>query len=531
MNGETRERRRELIGKAGYYIQAEMENDEDISIYCIGDRQSSYILQILQVYNEEKYRRKIEGRAESVREMTARHPSVFLRYLEYDWSGDARDFQAELMVKMQYGSSMEQHASEKRLTISDVLQIGIRCAEAMEACRECKIPVRAIDHRMLFWLPDEGWKIGLFLADPSEKPIRPELMPPEWAESGLYDKSSEVYSLGMLLYLLMNEDEMPFLDICQTEDEAEQMRLTSAEPPLPLYGTETLKKAVRKACSAREARYSDVSQFRDMLDYIRRHLPDNWLTSEISGHSYRDEEYMDHFDVESFRGGHELSAGHAEQPADRKAEKTKKPETEQPKEYIKARERMERRTARAEQKKAREEAREEEKRKKQIEKQLRRAQQEEREKNARKNGNKDRKDLLIILAIAAAVILIIAGTIIGVRSSRNNKIYSYIDSKTYGTAMVELRELYETGKNVDKAAETFIQSCLEDGEYKRIPDAVQMLSEEYCRDNKEFFENMIKTMAEDNKEKRASDLLDAMEECGGVWEEYAAELRSGAGEE
>lgn len=97
--------------------------------------------------------------------------------------------------------------------------------------------------------------------------------------------------------------------------------------------------------------------------------------------------------------------------------------------------------------------------------------------------------------------------------------------------MVELRQLYETGKNVDKAAETFIQSCLEDGEYKRIPDAVQMLSEEYCRDNKEFFENMIKTMAEDNKEKRASDLLDAMKECGGVREEYAAELRSGAGEE
>ena len=40
----------------------------------------------------------------------------------------------------------------------------------------------------------------------------------------------------------MNADEMPFLDICQTEEEAERMRLTSAEPPLPLYGTETLKR-------------------------------------------------------------------------------------------------------------------------------------------------------------------------------------------------------------------------------------------------------------------------------------------------
>ena len=120
------------------------------------ERRSSYILQILQVYNEEKYKREIEGRTESIREMTERYPSVFLRYLEYDWSGDDRDFQAELMVKMQYGSSMEQRASEKRLTLSDVLQIGIRCAEAMDACRECRIPVWLLPWPRLI-LPSIRW--------------------------------------------------------------------------------------------------------------------------------------------------------------------------------------------------------------------------------------------------------------------------------------------------------------------------------------------------------------------------------------
>ena len=531
MNGETRDRRRELIGREGYYIQAELENTEDISVYCIGDRQNTYILQIVQVFNEEKYRREIEGRAESVRKMTEHCPSVFLRYLENAWINENQDFQAELMVKMQYGSKMERRVTEKRLTLGDVLQIGIQCAEAMEACRVCGITIQAIDYRMLYWVPEEGWKIGVFLANSSERPMRPEFMPPEWVQGKNYDMRSEVYSLGMLLYLLMNEDEMPFIDICQTEDEAEQMRLTSVEPPLPLYGTETLKKAVRKACSSREVRYSDVRQFRDVLDQIRKRLPENWLTSEITGHSYRDEEYMGQFDIESFGGSHMSDSGYSGQPAQRATGEAQETDTEKPEEYIKAQERMERRNTRAEEKKTREEARAEEKRKKQIEKQLKRAQREEQENNARKNGNKDRKDLLIIIAIVAAVILIIAGTIIGIRSSRNNRIYSYINSKTYGTAMVELQELYESGKNVDKAAEAFVESCLGDGEYKRIPDAVQMLSEEYCRDNAEFFENIVKTMVEDNKEKRASDLLDAMEECGGVRAEYAAELRSSVGEE
>ena len=60
MNGETRERRQELIGRAGYYIQLELESTEDISVYCIGDRQNSYILQIVQIYNEEKYRKEVD---------------------------------------------------------------------------------------------------------------------------------------------------------------------------------------------------------------------------------------------------------------------------------------------------------------------------------------------------------------------------------------------------------------------------------------------------------------------------------------
>lgn len=193
---------------------------------------------------------------------------------------------------------------------------------------------------------------------------------------------------------------------------------------------------------------------------------------------------------------------------------------------MKAQERAERRKAKEEEKRAREQVKAEEQKKKYIEQQLKRAKKEEQKKNAQKNGNKDRKDLLIIIGIIAAVILVIAGIITGVKSSTNNKIYSYIDSRTYGTAMVELQELYESGKNVDKAAEKYAQSCLEDREYKRIPAAVQMLSEEYCETNKEFFENMIKNMIEDDKESRAYDLLDAMEACGGVRAEYASEFRS-----
>lgn len=526
MSGENGEKRRELIRNAGYFIHTELENTNDISIYCIGEKQNSYILQLVHVFNEEKHRREIENRAESVQEMTARYPSVFLRYLEKNWMGDSGDFQTEFMIKIQYGLSMEQRMMEKGLTLEDVIQIGIKCVEALEACRKCGIPGKSIDYRMLYWIPEEGWKIGFFLADSVENLVRKEFMPPEWIQNKIYDKKSEVYNIGMLLYLLMNEDEVPFLDICQTDEEAEEMRLSSAKPPLPLYGTETLKKVVRKACSARQERYEDVRQLRDILEKIFHMLPQNWLASEISGHSYRDEEYMGDFDEEKFDNKVTVAEENEKAPESTTAEKVREPEAATPKEYMKAQERAERRKAKEEEKRAREQVKAEEQKKKYIEQQLKRAKKEEQKKNAQKNGNKDRKDLLIIIGIIAAVILVIAGIITGVKSSTNNKIYSYIDSRTYGTAMVELQELYESGKNVDKAAEKYAQSCLEDREYKRIPATVQMLSEEYCETNKEFFENMIKNMIEDDKESRAYDLLDAMEACGGVRAEYASEFRS-----
>lgn len=526
MSGENGEKRRELIRNAGYFIHTELENTNDISIYCIGEKQNSYILQLVHVFNEEKHRREIENRAESVQKMTARYPSVFLRYLEKNWMGDSGDFQTEFMIKMQYGLSMEQRMMEKGLTLEDVIQIGIKCAEALEACKKCGIPAKSIDYRMLYWIPEEGWKIGFFLADSVEKLVRKEFIPPEWIQNKIYDKKSEVYNIGMLLYLLMNEDEVPFLDICQTDEEAEEMRLSSAKPPLPLYGTETLKKIVRKACSARQERYEDVRQLRDILERISCILPQNWLVSEIYGHSYRDEEYMGDFNEEKIDNKITVDEENEKVSESKIAEKVKETKVATPKEYIKAQERTERRKVKEEEKKAREKVKEEEKKKKQIEQQLKRAKKEEQKKNAQKNGNKDRKDLIIIIGIITAVILVIAGIITGVKSSTNNKIYSYIDSRTYGTAMVELQELYESGKNVDKAAEKYAQSCLEDREYKRIPAAVQMLSEEYCETNKEFFENMIKSMVEDDKESRAYDLLDAMEACGGVRAEYASEFRS-----
>ena len=127
----------------------------------------------------------------------------------------------------------------------------------------------------------------------------------------------------------------------------------------------------------------------------------------------------------------------------------------------------------------------------------------------------------IVIAFIAAIVLVI--TLIG--NSKNNQIYQYIESAAYGTAMSEMEELYEEGQNIDEVAAAFIEACMRDREYKRIPAAIGWLSEEYCEQNEELFTGMIQQMLSSGKEARAEDVLNTMEGIGGVRAQYAAAIR------
>ena len=61
-------------------------------------------------------------------------------------------------------------------------------------------------------------------------------------------------------------------------------------------------------------------------------------------------------------------------------------------------------------------------------------------------------------------------------------------------------------------------------EYKRIPAAVSWFSEAYCQSNEPFFAGLVEEMLQNGKEKRVEDLLNTMEQCGGVRQEYARQI-------
>ncbi len=66
--------------------------------------------------------------------------------------------------------------------------------------------------------------------------------------TGVYNVSSDIYSLGIVLYVYLNNGCLPFFDGTLSHHEAISKRLSGAQFPSPTNGSNNLKKIVMRAC-------------------------------------------------------------------------------------------------------------------------------------------------------------------------------------------------------------------------------------------------------------------------------------------
>lgn len=95
---------------------------------------------------------------------------------------------------------------------------------------------------------------------------------PEVANRQKYGKEVDIYSLGMVLYWLMNDNTLPFLPLppqiptAEQRDLAAQQRLDGVPLPPPINGSAALKSVVCKACAFDPAaRYRSAVEFGSAL--------------------------------------------------------------------------------------------------------------------------------------------------------------------------------------------------------------------------------------------------------------------------
>lgn len=162
------------------------------------------------------------------------------------------------------------------------LTLGRDICIALELCESRSIIHRDIKPNNIFVSENGLFKLGDFgVSRTMERTSRgtktgtPDYMAPEVYRGESYNSSVDLYSLGIVLYWILNEKRTPFLPLppavpLMSDRENARYRRFSGEPlPAPKNGSPELVRIVMKACAYRqEERYHQARELRADLERL-----------------------------------------------------------------------------------------------------------------------------------------------------------------------------------------------------------------------------------------------------------------------
>lgn len=169
----------------------------------------------------------------------------------------------DIYIRMELLTSFNNYIRDKKLTEEEVIKLGCDICTALEICAKRNIIHRDIKPENIF-INDFGYfKLGDFGIARKMENITGGLsqkgtfnyMAPEVANSSEYDARVDTYSLGIVLYRLLNGNRMPFLD---TEKQllnpnerrnAVDRRLRGEELPAPCDASPAMADLILRACA------------------------------------------------------------------------------------------------------------------------------------------------------------------------------------------------------------------------------------------------------------------------------------------
>lgn len=186
-----------------------------------------------------------------------------------------------IYIRMEFLQNLAQYIRENRLDEADVIRIGIDICNALEQCEKIKIVHRDIKVDNIFVSSLGCFKLGDFgIARKLEKSVDCysskgtfSYMAPEVFHGERYGAQADIYSLGLVMYKILNKGRDPFVDVTKQmiyyrdKEEALQKRMSGEALPLPADASEKLGKIIIKACDYNPIhRYKNAEEFRKALE-------------------------------------------------------------------------------------------------------------------------------------------------------------------------------------------------------------------------------------------------------------------------
>lgn len=210
-----------------------------------------------------------------------------VRYFENDIVEHDEPKTYDIYILMEYLIPFNDFVFENELKISDVIKLGKDILNALILCHSKNIIHRDIKDDNIFVDPDNSYKLGDFgvskmLNDRSRAESMkgtPNYIAPEvYLGKEKYDNTVDLYSLGIVMYRLLNRMRFPFLPAfpesydSNDEEIAFEKRMKGEIPELPFDAKNKLGEVVLKSIMPRNDRFNSAEEFLRELENAEKTL-------------------------------------------------------------------------------------------------------------------------------------------------------------------------------------------------------------------------------------------------------------------
>jgi len=272
--------RKDLTGeyKAALKIITIPSNSAEINAYkseglSVAEIKSELETSIKNIVNEIKLMYRLKGR------------SNIVSYEDHAIIEHKDDVGWDILIRMELLMPLTEYITKTTLTCQDIKRLGIDICSALELCDKHNIVHRDIKPDNIFVSDNGDFKLGDFGIARVIEQTTMELskkgtytyMAPEVYKGEDYNSSVDIYSVGMVLYRLMNYNRVPFMPLYPQKvtysdrENALMKRMSGEAVPLPQNADmdKALTKIIIKSVSYKpDERYRSPSELKNDLIHV-----------------------------------------------------------------------------------------------------------------------------------------------------------------------------------------------------------------------------------------------------------------------
>lgn len=196
-----------------------------------------------------------------------------LSYIDVFANNEPAKNRAELYIVTEDLHPLSEIIKTQSFSTEEIVDFGIQISAIIESLESKGVFHGNLTPENIFVTPNGKYKLGGF-SDYESKISDMSFIAPEIFRKENADFTTDIYSLGLIMYYMSNNHKLPFENEQNSSEKATEIRLSGKSLPAPQGENEKLKSVIVIACQPNNAnRWKNAGNIKNALTSIRSELP------------------------------------------------------------------------------------------------------------------------------------------------------------------------------------------------------------------------------------------------------------------